>query len=171
MDEKPKAFSHLWAIGYGDVEGARQVKDEIVKLGWQESYLFLSDIAIVVRHPDGSFRLNHEPFSTAANLVGLSAVGFLAGLVVAAPLAGAAIGALLGGAVSGLTTTIEIGDDFVRDVEKMMTPGSSALFVLDDAGDMEVILHRIRGLGGRILKTNVDAERAKLIQATLSAER
>jgi hypothetical protein len=32
---------------------------------------------------------------------------------------------------------------------------------------MEVILHTIRGLGGAVLKTNVDPERAKLIQSTL----
>jgi len=49
----------------------------------------------------------------------------------------------------------------------MMKPGTSALFVLDDDGDMEVILHAIRGLGGTVLKTNVDLERAKLIQSTL----
>jgi hypothetical protein len=34
---------------------------------------------------------------------------------------------------------------------------------------MEVILHALRGLGGTVLKTNVDLERAKLIQATLAA--
>ena len=34
--------------------------------------------------------------------------------------------------------------------------------------DMDVILERIRGLGGRVLKTNVDGERAKLIQQTVS---
>ena len=50
-----------------------------------------------------------------------------------------------------------------------MKPGTSALFVLDDDGDMEVILHTIQGLGGTVLKTNVDMERAKLIQSTLSA--
>jgi len=41
--------------------------------------------------------------------------------------------------------------------------------VLDCEGDMEVILHGIRGLGGTVLKTNVDVERARLIQSTLSA--
>ena len=30
------------------------------------------------------------------------------------------------------------------------------------------ILEQIRGLGGTVLKTNVDVERAKLIQSTLS---
>jgi uncharacterized membrane protein len=32
---------------------------------------------------------------------------------------------------------------------------------------MDVILHAIRGLGGTVLKTNVDLERARLIQSTL----
>src|SRR5882724_8361366 len=35
---------------------------------------------------------------------------------------------------------------------------------------MEVILHAIRGLGGTVLKTNVDVERARLIQAGLPAQ-
>jgi uncharacterized membrane protein len=54
-------------------------------------------------------------------------------------------------------------------VEAMMKPGASALFVLDNEVDMDVILHNLRGLGGTVLKTNVDLERAKLIQSTLAA--
>jgi uncharacterized membrane protein len=50
-----------------------------------------------------------------------------------------------------------------------MKPGTSAIFVLDHEGDMDVILHRIRGLGGTVLKTNVDLEHAQLIQSTLAA--
>ena len=50
-----------------------------------------------------------------------------------------------------------------------MQPGTSALFVLDSEGDMEVILHAIQGLGGTVLRTNVDVKRAKLIQSTLAA--
>jgi uncharacterized membrane protein len=53
-------------------------------------------------------------------------------------------------------------------VERLMKPGTSALFVLDEVGDMEMILDGIRGLGGTVLKTNVDLERAKLIQSTLA---
>ena len=52
-----------------------------------------------------------------------------------------------------------------------MKPGISALFVLDDEGDMDMILHTIQGLGGTVLKTNVDLERAKLIQFALAAMR
>jgi uncharacterized membrane protein len=161
---------HLWAIGYDDMQRADQVRDEITRIGWDEHYLLLSDVAVVVRHPDGSLTVDREPFPAVANIVGCSAVGFLAGLVVAAPLAGAAIGAVLGGAGSAAAAGVGISDDFVRDVEAMMKPGTSVLFVLDDEGDMDVILHAIRGLGGTVLKTNVNVERAKLIQATLAGK-
>jgi len=40
--------------------------------------------------------------------------------------------------------------------------------VLDNEGDIDVILHGIRGLGGTVLKTNVDVERARLVQSTLA---
>jgi uncharacterized membrane protein len=161
---------HLWAIGYDDMERADQVRDAITRIGWDAPYLLLSDVAVVVRHPDGSCTVDREPFPAVANILGCTAVGFIAGLVLAAPLVGAAVGAMLGGAGSAAAAGIGIGDDFVHEVEAMMKPGTSVLFVLDDEGDMDVILHTIRGLGGTVLKTNVDVERAKLIQTTLAAK-
>src|SRR5271169_2652571 len=162
------ASGHLWAIGYDDIGRADQVRDEITRLGWDTHYLLLDDVAVVVRHPDGSFTFDREPFPAISNILGCTAVGFLAGLVLAAPLAGAAVGALLGGVGSVAASSVGIGDDFVREVERLMKPGTSTLFVLDNEGDMDVILHKIRGLGGTVLKTNVDVERAKLIQSTLA---
>jgi uncharacterized membrane protein len=92
-------------------------------------------------------------------------VGFLAGLVVRAT-----VGDMLGGAgtVAALASA-GVGEDFISEVTGLMKPGPSAILVLDDEGDMDVILHRIRGLGGTVLKTNVDLERARLIQSTLAA--
>ena len=165
--------AHLWAIGYDDMVRAEQVRDEIIQLGWGAGragkYLILEDIAVVVRHPDGTFTFDRKPFPGLANILACTGAGFLAGLVLAAPLTGATIGALLGSAGTAAATHAGISEDFVHDVEVMMKPGTSALFVLDEEGDMEVILHAIRGLGGTVLKTNVDLERAKLIQSTLAA--
>jgi uncharacterized membrane protein len=164
-----KTPSHLWAIAYDDVDRANQVRDEIVKLGWEQHHLLLQDVAVVVRHPDGSFTFDRKPFPSVTNILACTTVGFLAGLVVAAPLAGAAIGALLGGAgTAAAAASAGIGNDFILDVTGAMKPGTSALFVLDDEGDMEAILHGLRGLGGTVVKTNVDVERAKLIQSTLA---
>ena len=162
-------FSHLWAIGYDNVERANQVRDEIIRLGWQKDYLVLDDVAVVVRHPDGSFTLDREAFPAASNLLGCSVVGFLAGLVLGAPFVGATVGAMIGGAGSAISAAAVIDDHFVNEVKELMKPGTSAVFVLDDEGDMDVILHKIRGLGGTVLKTNVDLERAQLIQSTLAA--
>src|SRR5262245_61341944 len=160
--------SHLWAIAYDAVGRAAEVRDEIKRLGWDQHSLILGDVAVVVRHPDGTFTFNQEPFPAVSNVLAWTAVGFLAGLVVAAPLAGAGVGAFLSGLGSAAASSVGIKDDFVREVEALMKPGTSVLFVLDDQGDMDVILHRIRGLGGTVLKTNVDVERAKLIQSTLA---
>jgi uncharacterized membrane protein len=165
--------SHFWAIGYDDTGRADQVREEIVELAWGQGkvgkYLFLEDIAVVVRQPDGSFTFDREPFSGVANIVACAGAGFLAGLVLAAPLTGATIGAALGSLGTAAAAHAGISDAFVREAETMMKPGSSALFVLDDGGDMDLILHRIQGLGGTVLRTNVDMERARLIQETLAA--
>jgi uncharacterized membrane protein len=160
---------HLWAVGYEDIGRANEVRDTIVSLGWDKHFLILEDVAVVVRHPDGSFTLNREPFPAASNILGCTAVGFLAGLVLGMPLPGAAIGAVVGGAGTALSARAGIGDDFVREAQGLMKPGTSALFVLDSEGDMDVILHALRGLGGTVLRTNVDVERAQLIQSTLAA--
>jgi uncharacterized membrane protein len=164
---------HLWAIGYDDMERAEQVRDEITRLSWGAGQagrsLILLDIAVVVRHADGSFTFDRKPFPGAGNVLACTAVGFLAGLVLAAPLIGATIGAVIGGlGTAASAATVGIDNDFVREAELMMKPGTSALFVLDDQGNMELILHGIHGLGGTVLKTNVDLERAKLIQSTLA---
>ena len=165
--------AHLWAIGYDDISRAGAVRDEVTKLAWGLGQagrdLILLDARVVVRHSDGSFTLDREPFPGIGNVLSCSAAGFLAGLVVAAPLTGATIGAFVGGAGTlAWAAQSGISAEFIQDVEKIMRPGTSALFVLDEVGDMDVILHTIRGLGGTVLKTNVDLKRAKLIQSTLA---
>jgi uncharacterized membrane protein len=169
MSDKP----HLWAVGFDEINRAEVVREEITRLAWDPGqagkYLTLLDAVVVMRHPDGSFTLNREPFPGIGNILSCSAAGFLAGLVLAAPLTGATIGAFVGGAGTlAFAAQAGIRPDFIREVEQVMRPGTSALFVLDEEGDMEVTLHTISGLGGTVLKTNVDLERTKLIQSTLA---
>jgi uncharacterized membrane protein len=161
--------AHLWAVAYDDPARAEQVREELTRLGGGEQYLLLLDTAILVRELDGSCTLDRKPFPVTANILGGGTLGFLAGLALAAPITGAAIGALLGCAASTVANRLGIEDAFIRDVERIMRHGTSALLVLDAEGNMDVILHAIRGLGGTVLKTNVDLERAKLVQTTLSA--
>jgi len=161
--------AHLWAIGFDDTERADKVRDEITRLGRQTHALVLLDAAVAVRYADGCFTLNGDPFPVVINIPGGTAARLLAGLALGAPpLTGGAVNALLG-RYGVAADTVGISDDFVREVGCLIKPGTSVLFVLDDAGNMDAILHAIRGLGGTVLKTNVDLERAKLIQSTLTA--
>jgi uncharacterized membrane protein len=163
------SLSHLWAVVFDDVDGAGRVRAALDSL--QDSqFLIVEDMVVVVRAPDGSFRLDREPFPFVGNVAGCSAAGFLAGLVLLAPFTGAAVGALLGATGSATAAAhagIEAG--FIREVQGLMRPGTSAVFLLGNATDMGVVAHRIRGLGGTVVKTNVDPGRVKQIQAALSS--
>jgi uncharacterized membrane protein len=163
-------ISHLWAIGYDDVARAGEVREIIAKIGWDESCLILEDIAVVVRHADGTFTINRNPMPALKGIASFTIVGFIAGLVTLTPLTNAAVGALIGGALAATSAAAKIDPGFVQDVERLMKPGTSALFVLDDEGDMKRVLQTIQGLGGTVLKTNVDVERVKLVQSTLNAD-
>ena len=161
-------MSHLWAVGYDDMGRAAQVRAEISRLG-ERHCLVLLDTAVAVRYPDGSVTLDGEPFVIATGSRRHSFASFLAGLALAAPpLTAAAVGGLMR-STGGAAAEVGIDDAFVSEVQSLMKPGTSALFVLDREGDMEAILQGIRGLGGAVLKTNVDVKRASLIQATLAA--
>jgi uncharacterized membrane protein len=159
---------HLWAIGYDDMGRAEEIRQEIVKLG-DERCLILQDTAVAVRYPDGVVTLEGEPFMAAIDFCGHPFARCLAGLALGAPALTKAAAGLLVRSTGGAAAQVGIDDAFVGEVQAMMKPGTSALFVLDQECDMEAILQGIRGLGGTVLKTNVDMERANLIQATLAS--
>ena len=64
--------AHLWAIGYDDMTRAAQTREAITSLGWGNGragkYLILEDIAVVVRHADGSFTFDREPFPKVSEI-------------------------------------------------------------------------------------------------------
>jgi uncharacterized membrane protein len=160
---------NLWAVAFDAPNRAAEVCAELRALE-ERQFLLVEDMAVVVRDHDGSFRVEREGFPYLGNIAGCSLAGFLAGLVVLAPLAGAALGALVGGSGSAIAATqAGISEEFIREVQALMKPGSSALFLLDAGGDLEVVDYQIRGLGGTILKTNVDPARAREVQAALAA--
>src|SRR5262245_412391 len=127
--------NHLWVIAFDDTERADEIREEIARLGWDEDYLVLVDVAVVVRHLNGSFTVNGKPFPSTTNILGCTAASFLAGIVLATPLTPASLGAALGCAGTAIADKAGIGQEFIRDVEQLMKPGTSALFVLDDEGD------------------------------------
>ena len=160
--------AHLWAVAYDNMDRAEQVRVEVTRLS-EKHCLILRDSAVAVRYPDGIVTLDGEPFVSVPYLRSHSFASFLAGLALAAPPLTASTAGAFARAADNKVDEVGIREDFIREVQALMKPGTSALFVLDDEGDMEMILHKIQGLGGTVLKTNVVLERAKLIQSTLAA--
>jgi uncharacterized membrane protein len=159
---------HLWAVGFDDMERASEVGEEMTRLG-EAHQLVLRDVAVAVRYPDGCLTLNGEQFQEVVKAPRGGIARFLASLALGAPpLTGAAVGDMLDRHGGG-SAEVGISNDFVREVARLIKPGTSVLFVLDEVGNMDAILHAIRGLGGTVLRTNVDLERANLIQSTLAA--
>jgi uncharacterized membrane protein len=158
---------HLWAVGYGDIGRAEQVRAEIARLG-ERRCLVLLDTAVLVHYPDGCVTLDGEPLADGVNFSGHGLASFFAGLALGAPPLTAGAACALVRSAGGAAAEVGIGDDFIREVERLTGPGTSVLFVLDREGEMAAILQGIRGLGGTVLKTNVDLERAGLIQSTLA---
>ena len=156
--------SHLWAVGFSDVAGADQARDRITQLAKQHS-LVLLDSTVAVRSADGELTLDGEPILRATWPGRLAKI--LASLALGAtPLTKAVVDDI----TSGTEAPNCIGEDFVHEVEKLMQPGTSVFFVLESAQDMDAILKAIHGLGGKVLKTNVDMELARLIQSALAAK-
>jgi uncharacterized membrane protein len=152
----------LWAVGYDDVSSADRLCGQIIKLA-EQHHLVLIDWTVAVCYDDGSFTVGGEPLVRVSRHGRLAT--FFASLALGAPpLTSAAVGALTG----GTDTETCINDEFVEEVRNLMKPRSSALFVLDTGKDLKAILDAIRGLGGTVLKTNVDLDRAKLVQAALA---
>lgn len=155
--------SHLWAVAFDDVSRANQVCGEIIKLAEQHR-LTLLDWTVAVRFIDGAFTVGGEPLYQVSRRGRLA--NFLASLALGAPpLTSAAVDVFTG----GTQTAGCISDVFIREIKDLMQPGTSVLFVVETAEDLNAILGAIRGLGGTVLKTNVDLDRARLVQSTLAA--
>ena len=161
--------AHLWAVGFDDTERAAGFRDDIAKLA-ERHCLALFDSAIAIRYGDGSTTLDGEPVLAPINLSGHGWASWFAAFTLGAPpLTAAAVRSLSRGTASGNSKLIAMEEDFLRDVHRLMKPGTSVLFVLGRTTDAEALLAGLRGLGGTVLKTNVDLETAKRIQSALSA--
>jgi uncharacterized membrane protein len=162
---------NLWALGYDEPARAKEVRAEILRV--ESIYgLHVHDAIVVRRLQDGSFTMEREDSpSVSAGILGTGFLGMLVGLVVLQPMAGAAIGATLGGLTVASARQIVVDQAFLNDVKELIKPGTSALFLLTKTDHPEAVLRDIRGLGGIVLRTDVNADLARQVQESLDAAR
>jgi uncharacterized membrane protein len=95
--------------------------------------------------------------------------GMLLGLVFLVPLAGPTFGACAGALASGLAD-FGIEDDYVKRVRDLVTPGSSALFLITEGAVAATLAAALDDLDVDSISTTISAEQEERLHAALGEE-
>ncbi len=158
-------MNNLIVIGFQNQADAFEMRAALAKL--QSQYLIeMEDAVVVTRDEQGKVQL-HQPVNlTAAGAVGGGFWGMLIGMLFLNPLLGAAIGAG-SGAISGKFADIGINDNFMKELGRTLTPGSSALFVLVRKATPDKVLEALRPFAGKgkVLQTSLTKDKEEELRA------
>jgi uncharacterized membrane protein len=90
--------------------------------------------------------------------------GVLMGALFFVPVIGGVVGAAIG-AISKMTQDVGITKDQLETIRTQVTPGSSALFVVTDEGDLDKVGERFKAPHSKLIATNLtDSERQVLLE-------
>jgi uncharacterized membrane protein len=149
--------------------GADEAESTLEQLQ-KEELIKLHDAAIV-SWPQGRKGPKTRQVNSLTGVGALSGSfwGLLFGLLFFVPLLGMAMGAALG-ALSGSMADVGIDDDFINDVRRKITPGTSALFVLTSDAVNDKVRDRFKGTNAELIRTNLSAEDEAKLRATFAED-
>jgi uncharacterized membrane protein len=165
IQEKENPMADLIAIGYPDEATAEAAADEARRLA-HDLIIEPDAIAVIVRDPDGKYHVH-----TSHHFVGSGATwgmfwGLLFGVLFFVPVIGIAIGAGLG-ALMGKVTKAGVDKQFQDQVRAMLTPGTSALFLMVEKVTPDKAVEAMSKFGGTVLKTSLSKDGEKELQDAL----
>jgi uncharacterized membrane protein len=149
-------MSDLIVIGYPDEQTAARVWDELARLQ-REDLVDLEDAAVIRRDRKGKLHVTTPAHHAVAwgTLSGLF-WGTVIGLIFLFPVAammGAAGG--LAGAGIGAGADLLIEEDFKKQVQDVLRPGTSAIVVVLRRAAPDRFLEALRPFGGTVLRTSL----------------
>ena len=158
----------LIAIGYPDEATAHAAEAEVKRLS-QDLLIEPEAVAVIVRDPDGNLRV-----TTNHHLVGAGSAwgmlwGGLFGLLFFVPFFGMAVGAGLG-ALMGKIEKSGVNEQFKKQVQDMLQPGTSALFMVVDKVTPDRAVEALSQFGGTVLKSSLSKDAEKKLQDALHGE-
>lgn len=176
-------MSNMIVVGFPGERRAAEVLDQLLHL--QERSWFELDDAVAVRCTQrGHLRMEHNltPTSLQGAAFG-AAIGAMVGAIIAAPFTLAAsagvgatalavnagMGGVVGGGVGAEDAKIDkndhgISEDFVKKIGAMLSPGTSALFLLGRAVDPKAVAERFKGYGGKVEHSTLSLAKTAQIQ-------
>lgn len=175
IEKSEEEMADLVVLGFDGVGTADEVLTKLRSLK-KENLIDLEDACVVVHTEAGAVQVKQ-----AINLVTVGAasgastgmlIGALAGLLVLNPLAGMAVGGIAGagfGALSGSFADYGINDEFIKDLGKTISKGSSALFVLIKSSTPDKVLPEIQHFNPRVLKTSLSKKQEDELRTALAS--
>jgi uncharacterized membrane protein len=149
-------MSYVVAITFDNAEEAEKVSETLSK-GQKGGYISLDDSAVIVMDEEGKAHVKNEmDRGTKVGAVGGGFLGLLIGGLMF-PVVGLVIG-VVGGALVGKLAAPGIDKKFVEDVEKDLTPGTSAIiFIVRDA-NVDYAMASLRPYKGKVYQTSLPEE-------------
>lgn len=160
----------LAVLKFDTADGAEQTLRIIEGLGKQE-LVTLQDAAIVT-WPAGKKKPKTQQLHSLGGIGALNGAfwGFLFGLIFFIPILGMAIGAAMG-ALTGRFTDIGISDDFIKQIQTSVTPGTSALFLMIAQATPDKFLQGLKSAPKfEIISTNLTTEQEEQLKAAFAEE-
>ena len=158
-------MSELVAIAYDDQETAETVRKTLGELS-QEKIVELDDAVVITLDEDGKVGLHQSYDPVVSGAAGGAIWGSLIGLIFLMPLMGMVIGAA-SGALGGAITDVGVNDNFMRELGKKLTPGTSALVLLIRKSTPDKMLPRIEQYGGHVIQTSLSDEEEQRLRTAL----
>jgi uncharacterized membrane protein len=145
-------MSVLLAVLYPGKKVADEVLESVEKLV-HDGHLDLEDACVVTKDHKNKVHLHQENNLSVLGAVSGFAFGTFLGWFVWLPYLGIP-GAILGAMAGGFSDR-GISDQYMRDLGKEMSSGSSALFLLLRSTSVEVAIQELAPFGGRIFHTSL----------------
>lgn len=161
-------MSELIVVAYDSEDKANQVRAKLLEMS-KEYLVELEDAVVAVKKPDGKVKLQQMMNLTAGGALSGGFWGLLIGTIFLNPLLGAVVGAGAG-AATGALSDIGIQDSFMKELASTFQPGTSLLFVLVKKATTDKVEERLRGMGGKVIKTSLTHEDEDKLQKALDGK-
>ena len=141
--------------------------------GLQNQQLIEIHDGAVVTWPAGASKPKTKQLSksvtTGAGALGGAFWGFLFGLLFFIPIFGLAVGAAIG-ALMGHFSNYGIDQGFIDQVRSKITPGTSALFLLETGAVVDRVAEAVKGQQFEIIQTNLSKEQEDQLRKDFGEE-
>jgi len=158
-------MADLIAIGYTDETTADLAADEARALA-RDLIIQPDAIATIVRDKEGKYHVHTSHHPVGAGATWGMFWGLLFGLLFFVPFLGVAMGAGLG-AVMGKIAKSGVNKRFQDQVRGMLTPGTSALFLMVEKVTPDKAVEALAKYGGTVLKTSLTKDGEAELQNAL----